>query len=267
MFQNLGEQTIGNMQDQIREKRENIFSNVFTKKYILIYIVSFMTGMVGLTGEVSPFSLSILAACFSNSIPLLGVVLVSVLGNWIKFGIEGALSYLLTLLVMITTLFIIKPKYNEEERNEKIKVGKNIFISTLLVEFAKCMMSTFTIYDILVAITFSLITLVFYKIFVNSIIVLENFTTKMAFTIEEVIGTSLLLAIAVSSFGEFSIYGFVIRNILSILIVLVLGWKNGVLVGTTAGVTIGVTIRNSNRWRANNDCCICNIWNDSRDIK
>ena len=31
------------------------------------------------------------------------------------------------------------------------------------------------------------------------------------------------------------------RNILSILIVLILGWKNGVLVGTTAGVTIGVT--------------------------
>ena len=29
---------------------------------------------------------------------------------------------------------------------------------------------------------------------------------------------------------------------LSILIVLVLGWKNGVLVGTTAGVTIGVTL-------------------------
>ena len=29
---------------------------------------------------------------------------------------------------------------------------------------------------------------------------------------------------------------------MSILIVLILGWKNGVLVGTTAGVTIGVTI-------------------------
>ena len=38
------------------------------------------------------------------------------------------------------------------------------------------------------------------------------------------------------------IFGFSIRNILCILIVLILGWKNGVLVGTTAGVTIGVVI-------------------------
>ncbi len=52
----------------------------------------------------------------------------------------------------------------------------------------------------------------------------------------------MLLAISFTCFGEFNILGFSIRNILSILIILVLGWKNGVLVGTTAGVTIGVTL-------------------------
>ena len=55
-------------------------------------------------------------------------------------------------------------------------------------------------------------------------------------------GASLLLAISVTCFGDLNVFGFSIRNILSILIVLVLGWKNGVLVGTTAGVTIGVTL-------------------------
>lgn len=201
-----------------------------------------MTSMVGLTGDVSPFSLSMIAACFSNSIPLLGVVIISAIGNAIKFGMEGALSYLLTVLVMVATLFILKPKFNEEERNEKIKVGKNIFIATLIVQFAKSMMSTFTIYDGLVSITFSIIVFVFYKIFVNSMIAIENFQDKKAFSIEEVIGTSLLLAIAVSCFGNFAILGFSIRNILSIFIVLVLGWKNGILIGTTSGVTIGVTL-------------------------
>ena len=209
---------------------------------MILYIISLMTSMVGLTGELSPFSLSMIAACFSNSIPLLGVVVVSAIGNAIRFGMEGVLSYLLTVLVMVVTLFIIKPKFNEEERNEKIKVGKNIFIATLIVQFAKSMMSTFTIYDGLVSITFSIIVFVFYKIFVNSIIAIENFQEKKAFSIEEVIGTSLLLAIAVSSFGEFAIFGFSIRNIISIFIVLVLGWKNGILIGTTSGVTIGVTL-------------------------
>ena len=72
--------------------------------------------------------------------------------------------------------------------------------------------------------------------------VLQDFNKKSAFSIEEVIGASLLLAISVGTFGDLNIFGFGIRNILSILIVMVLGWKNGVLVGTTSGVTIGVTL-------------------------
>ena len=67
-------------------------------------------------------------------------------------------------------------------------------------------------------------------------------TEKRAFSIEEVMGASLLISIAVSALGNFTIFGFSVKNIISILMVLILGWKNGVLVGTTAGVTIGVTL-------------------------
>ncbi|MCI8431496.1 MAG: SpoIIE family protein phosphatase, partial [Lachnospiraceae bacterium] len=55
-------------------------------------------------------------------------------------------------------------------------------------------------------------------------------------------GTSLLLAITVCVFGDLTIFGFNIKNILSILIVLILGWKNGMLIGATSGVMIGVTL-------------------------
>ncbi|MBR3002809.1 MAG: hypothetical protein IKF38_04545 [Clostridia bacterium] len=223
-------------------KKLGILANVFEIRNIAVYIITLMVSMVGLGGDLSPFSISIFAACFANTIPLLGVVIVTLIGTGIKFGLAGLLSYMLTALVMIATFFIIKPRYNEDERNEKVKVVKNVFISTLLVQMAKMMMAGFTIYDFLVSITFSIVAVVFYKIFVNSLVVLQDFTEKRAFSIEEVIGSSLLLALAVSCFGELSIFGFCIRNILSILIVMFLGWKNGVLVGTTAGVTIGVTI-------------------------
>ena len=81
------------------------------------------------------------------------------------------------------------------------------------------------------------------KIFVNSTVVLQDFWERRAFTIEELIGSSLILAIAVASFGDVSLFGFGIKNIASILIVMILGWKNGILVGTTAGVTIRSNIR------------------------
>ena len=243
MFQNIegvAEQEVNYQKDKV--KKVKLLANVFELRNIAIYIISFMVSMVGLGGELSPFCISIFASCFANSIPLLGVTIVSAIGTGIKFGISGLLSYMLTSLVMIATFFIIKPRYNEEERNEKVKVAKHVFIASSLVQLAKMMVAGFTIYDFLVSITFSIVAVVFYKIFVNSLIVLQDFRENRAFSIEEVIGTSLLIAIAVSCFGELTVFGFGIRNILSILIVMVLGWKNGILVGTTAGVTIGVTI-------------------------
>lgn len=243
MFQNINEDTIEiNNKAEKAKRNVNIFSNVLTKENLAIYVVAFMMSLVGIGGDFSIFSISVLGACFASSVPALGVVAVSLLGNFIKFGVGGGLGYFLTTLVLIITLFIFKPRYNEEERNEKIKIGKNVFIATLLIQIVKIAIAQFTLYDVLASITLSIIALVFYKIFVNSIVVVQEFYEKRAFSIEEVIGASLMLAIAVGGIGDFSAAGFSIRNILSILIVMVLGWKNGMLIGTTSGVTIGVTL-------------------------
>lgn len=249
MFQNINENTInsgeyGEYKDVKNERRKiDLFTDVFSTKNIPIYIISLMISMVGITGELSPFSISILGACIVNSIPLLGVVLFSCIGNCISFGIGGLLEYILTALVLIVTMFVVRPRCNDEDGNEGVKLAKNIFIATLIIGLAKIGLAGFTVYDILSIISFAIIAVVFYKIFVNSIIVIRDFNESKAFSIEEILGASLILAIAVGAFGELSIFSFSIRNILSILIVLILGWKNGVLVGTTAGVTIGVTIR------------------------
>ena len=244
MFQNINEDTIDldNKNTRGDKNKINMFSNVFTKNNIALYLVSFMLSFISLNGEFSIFSISMLGACLASSVPILGIILVSLIGSFIKYGPGGLLGYFLTSLVMIVTLFILKPRYNEQERNEKIKLGKNVFISVLLIQAIQFAITGFTLYDVLSSITISIIALVFYKIFVNSVVVVQEFYKKRAFSIEELIGASLLIAIAVGGLGDLSIFGFVIRNILSILIVMILGWKNGILVGTTSGVTIGVTL-------------------------
>ena len=239
MFQNIKEG-----QAKGKHRGAGVFANVFSIQNIPLYIISFMTSIVGVGtgGQVSPFGISMMAACMGNSVPILGVVLAGILGNAIGFGLEGAITYLVISIVFVLSTFIIKPLYQEEEKNEKIRLSKNIFIATLIVQFVKVGFSGFTVYDVLSIISFSVIAVVFYKIFVNSIMVFQRIGEKRAYSIEEIMGASLLLAISVTCFGDLNVFGFSIRNILSILIVLVLGWKNGVLVGTTAGVTIGVTL-------------------------
>ena len=157
-------------------------------------------------------------------------------------GKEGLLIYVLTSLVFITFSLIYKPKYENTVRNEKRKLGVHLVISTFLVQTMGLLFKTFYVYDLLTSILFTIVTYTFYKIFSNSIPVIYEYGSKKAFTIEEVIGSGLLISIAISFLGNFSIFGFNVKNIACILIVLVLGWKNGVLVGTTGGVTIGVVL-------------------------
>ena len=136
MFQNINEDTIEYDSKNTSEDKNkvNIFANVFTKDNIVLYLVSFMLSFVGLGGEFSIFSICMLAAGISAGIPVLGIIAFSLIGNFLKFGVGGLLGFFITSLVMIVGLFIFKPRYNEQERNEKIKIGKNIFISILLIQ-------------------------------------------------------------------------------------------------------------------------------------
>ena len=219
-----------------------MLKNLTSFKNIIIYIISFMISTIGMGQEVSPFSIAIVGACLASGVPAIGVVLVGLIGNIIGAGTIGALNYILIILMLLILLFIKPPRENDEYKNEKIQISGHIFFSVIFVMIAKLILTKFTIGDMLLHITLAIFSVVFYKIFVNSLIVIEEITEKRAFSIEEVMGASLLLSIAVSAFGDFSILGLSIRNIISILIVLVLGWRNGILVGTTAGVTIGITL-------------------------
>lgn len=243
MFQNLEQEDISKQEEKkSKEKKTSILSKVFEFKNIILYIISFMVSTISLGQAVSPFSLAIVGASLSCGIPAMGIIILGFIGNIIGLGSNGALNYILTILFVMMSFLLKPPRYNEEYKNEKIKLSRKLFISTLLIGIIKSMASGLTIYNILANILLSILVVIFYKIFVNSMQVLQNVNEKKAFSLEEVMGASLLLAISATAIGEFSIFGFGVRNILCILIVLTLGWKNGALVGATAGITIGVTL-------------------------
>ena len=83
----------------------------------------------------------------------------------------------------------------------------HLIVATFLVQVVKILFGPILIYDILSAILFTIITCIFYKIFNSSISVIKDSKTKKAFAIEELIGTSLLIAIAIAAFREISIFG------------------------------------------------------------
>lgn len=244
MFQNIQGQADFE-QEEVLEKQDKIkrFLKVaLTPQKILVCIACFMLSSIQCVGEIAPFAIAILGACLSNRIPVLMVYISTLFGTFVGLGATSALTYLLTSLVFIVMTLIWKPKEGLEYENEKLKLGKYVILSSFLVQVSKMLFGDFLVYDLVVSMGIAITSYIFYKIFANSLIVINQFEKKRAFAIEEVIGASILLAIAASSFRGFAIFGFEIRTILSILVVLILGWKNGVLVGATTGITIGTIL-------------------------
>ena len=246
MLQNISKELDYNNAEEVKNKNDfaEIAKKIFTKQNIAIYLITILISMVGLGEDnlIAPFGIAFTAACISNGMPLAIVFISSIIGTTMKFGFNGLLMYVVAALIVLLFSVIAKPKRIYDDANEKIRLGARLTISVFLVQFIYILFTGFYMYDFLTAIMVAITSYIFYKIFVNSISVVKEYGIKKAFTVEEVIGASLLLSIALSAVGNYNIWRFGIRNIFCIFMVLYLGYRNGMLVGATAGITIGVVI-------------------------
>jgi len=238
MFQNV----ITNNEEEVIKKRRIDIKSLFNINDIVLYAIGLLVSMVGFNGDIAPFGLAIFAAACSNRIPS-GILYVSVIiGTLIGFGLTGTLTFLISSLLFILMILVLRPKIQEEGKNERQRLGIYIATSVFLVEISKMFFTIFLIYDLIYSIVSGIITYIFYKIFSNSVNVIKQYGIKKAFSIEEVMGASLLISVALCAFSKLYIFGLSITNIFSIMMVLFLGWKNGMLVGGTAGITIGMVL-------------------------
>ena len=244
MFQNIsrevvyGEQSFEG-QNYKTYNIKNKLCELFKKQNIALYITTLMVSMVSIGDGVAPFALSMFAAACSNTIPVGIVFIMGLIGTILGVGSGEGLVFIISSLIFMGLVLLLRPGYLIADRNEKRKLGKYLLGTVFVVQVVPLIFNGVMLYDLISSVSTAIITYIFYKIFSNSLIVIAKFQEKKAFTIEEVIGASLLISIAVAALGDLSIFGLEIKNVISILLVLILGWKNGVLVGATSGITIG----------------------------
>ena len=242
MFQNI----TMDVTERVNNNRDikNIIKSAIKGQSILLYIFALMLSCIdGIGVNYSIFAMAIFAATISNGIPCGVLYIFTMIGTLVKFQTAGLLSYLFTSAILIILILIFKPKkLLLKYENEKTKLGKYVLFAVLFGQVMQLLFQEFLIYDLLVAITSAMTTYIFYKIFSKSIIVINEIIKKKVFSIEEVIGATLLVSISVTCFGDIKVIGLNLSNIISILLVLILGWKNGILIGTTSGVTVGVVL-------------------------
>lgn len=192
MFQNISEKEINEEEkiDNNKTRKTNIkpiLKNMFTISNIVMYVVAFMISTVSILDGITIFAMAIFASACSNGM-VAGLVYVSTLaGTFAGLGKEAFLSYLLTSIFFMASMLMVKPHIQEDTKNEKILLGKHLIFSVICVQAMGIFTGSYLVADLVTTIMEAILTYIFYKIFVNSIPVLQDIGTKKAFTIEEVI--------------------------------------------------------------------------------
>lgn len=250
MFQNIdaknADTAVNEEESNYNKGKFEIFNSIIgqalTKQNLVLYLISFMMSMVSCGDGIAPFGMAVFASACSNSIPVIFIYIVTMIGTALKFGSAGVLNYLLTSLLFIAMILIFKPWYQEEYKNERRKLGRYVFLATLIIQTVEVLFNGFLIYTFLLGIATSITTYIFYKIFSESLIVIREWGIKEAFSIEEIIGATLMISVALLAINNVTLFGLNVGQVLMIIMILVLGWKNGIMVGATTGITIGTVV-------------------------
>lgn len=129
-------------------------------------------------------------------------------------------------------------------KNENTKIGNacRLIFSTALSEIVGLAINGMLVYDALMAVYMSILVAIFYMIFSEGLPVLMNAFNKNVFSSEQIIAGSILITIILSCFSGFNILGMTFGGIISILVVMMLGWRRGASIGASSGVSIAIVL-------------------------
>lgn len=241
MFQNIADM---DAQEENIKENNTIYrlKNIFRYQNIIIYILTFLMSTLSIKGNIVPFGLAMVAACVGETVPLIGVYLSAIIGTFVGNGAAATGDFVGTSIIYFLLVLFVKTKIAIDERNESVKSGGKLFSAIMIVTAIESYRSSFNMYDMFMGAVNASIVYVFYKIFVNGLATIRDLNEKKAFTIEELVASVIIASVAIVALSRMHLFGFSISNILTIVLIMSLGWKHGVLVGIVTGVAVGLSI-------------------------
>ena len=234
VYQRFKEKNNYNKEDRDFEKRIDI-KKFFELKSILIYILSILIGMCKLPSGATPFGLALLGAIADTSYPLIVPIILISGTTLVSFGGVCFVKFIISSFIFIIAKSFIKG-------NSKIGNAAKILFATAISEIIVLLFSNTIIYDAVMAAFMSATTAVFYLVFSSGLPFIIDFDERKIDSHETLMAAGILITVAVSTLGDFSIGGLSVRSVICILMVLLLGWKRGATVGLISGVSISLVL-------------------------
>ena len=211
VYQRFKEKNDYNKEDRDFEKRIDI-KKFFELKSILIYILSILIGMCKLPSGATPFGLALLGAIADTSYPLIVPIILISGTTLVSFGGVCLVKFIISSFIFIIAKSFIKG-------NSKIGSTAKILFATAISEIIVLLFSNTIVYDAVMAAFMSATTAVFYLVFSSGLPFIIDFDERKIDSHETLMAAGILITVAVSTLGDFSIGGLSVRSVICILMV------------------------------------------------
>ena len=228
------------LENDFTEKLQIVFDFIkkgINLKNILFIILSIFVSCQSYLGSFEPFSMVIFAVASVFNVPLILVLISSLIGFIINSATIFSIIKLLAFFILFTFITAI---VNIEGVSKKYSVYIKLMVSFFIVEIISCIIGGTFVSSILSIIINALVLSVLYFVFVPGVSVLFNINKPYVYSKEESIAMVLVVAISMSIFKDVALTGFSIYNVIIAMIILIYGWKNGAVLGATAGLVVGL---------------------------
>ena len=206
---------------------------------IIFMILSFVMVQESVLGEFTPFSLVLFGVASFFNIPLLLILISSIIG--ILFS-TIATTVIIKLFFFFIIFTLITAFINVEGVSEKTSIFIKVLIATVFVELLFGFLQAQLITNFFSILGNILLVSIFYYVYIEGMNALINFNKKYIYSREEKMAMVVVVALALSVFSNFYVFGFSIFNILTFVLVLMYSWKNGPVLGFLTGVIVGLSL-------------------------
>ena len=212
----------------------DVFKGIFNSRTLPYILVLILVANVSFLG-IRPFGFIMLAVATLFNVPLV-VPLIGTLLMYVicKADMSLVINYGIAYVIYTVATSLISIEGFSKKYVTLIKIG----IATLISSIISALFFMSDTY--ITVITNVLLTVAFYPIVTSGVYMLLNIRKKIIFSKEEIVSLGILMTFALIPFSGITLWGFSLVNVILITTIVVIGWKNDWLLGTAAGVSIGL---------------------------
>ena len=204
------------------------------KEELLLLIIGFLISRVSISGRFAPFGAGFLGAYLLMKGTNLYLLISIVLGYFSLVGFKGLDYGLASLLI-----YMVFMRSREAEESTMLRASMISSLVFLLVRLISTLLfRQFFIYDLFVLGFEGILVFTFGYIFSFSM-PLEEIRNK-AINNEKMVCTFITLALVLSGLNSIWFFGLSLKNILCIIVIVYLGYNQGVFLGSVSGCVLGL---------------------------